>query len=47
MHAAKCNQYFIAEYLLEIGANKAIKDKKGKTAFDYAVSRYRKVYKTV
>ena len=38
MHAAKCNQYYIAEHLLEIGANKAIEDHKGKTAFDYAIS---------
>ena len=38
MHAAKCNQYFIAIYLLEIRANKAIKDGKGKTAFDYEIS---------
>ena len=38
MHAAKCNQYYIAKYLLEIGANKAIKDNEGKTASDYAIS---------
>ena len=38
MHAVKCNQYFIARYLLEIGANKEIRDNKGKTAFDYAIS---------
>ena len=44
MHYAQWNEYYIAKYLLQIGANKVIEDHKGKTAFDYAVSLSMKAF---